>query len=82
MDSKALRLRLTDLPFQPFRINVADGRSFDLLHPDYAYITPGGRSIFITDDDDATVRIDLRMITSLEDVTFKNERSQQRRKAG
>lgn len=52
-------------PFQPFRILTADGRSYDVMHPEYLSQTPSGRLIMIGLPDDSSVRLDLLLVTGI-----------------
>jgi hypothetical protein len=38
-------------PFRPFAVRLADGRSFDVKHPDFIAYAPNGRELTIHDDD-------------------------------
>jgi Tfp pilus assembly protein PilP len=53
-------------PFEPFRIVTADGRSYDVRHPEYLGQTPSGRLITIGLDDDSTVTLDLLRVTGVQ----------------
>ena len=52
-------------PFTPFRIHLADGRSFDVEHPEFLAQTASGRAIIVTLPDDSFEIIDTLMVTSL-----------------
>ncbi len=52
-------------PFCPFDIQLADGRSIRVTHPELVLITPGGRTIVVAVADDAIEIIDLLLVTSL-----------------
>lgn len=34
-----VRLRLREIPFQPFRIVTSSGSTYDITHPDSVYVT-------------------------------------------
>jgi hypothetical protein len=36
-----MRALLHESPFRPFRIRLTDGRSFEIPHPDFAFLTAG-----------------------------------------
>lgn len=72
------RLR-AERPFKPFRILVADGRSYDVLHPELLAQSSSGRMIVIGLDDDSFVTLDLLLVTGIH-RNYKNGRSG--RKAG
>ena len=53
-------------PFQPFRVRLADGRSYLVRHPDFISIPmqPRGRNIAVHDDD-GPHWIDLGLVSEL-----------------
>jgi hypothetical protein len=53
-------------PFEPFRVHVADGRVFTVLHPEFMHQSPSGRMIYISTPDDSMVSLDLLLVTGLE----------------
>jgi hypothetical protein len=55
-------------PFRPFRIHLADGRSFDVEHPELLAQSPGGRVIALATSDHVIERIDLLLVVSLEEL--------------
>lgn len=68
-------------PFQPFRILTADGRSYDLVHLEYMGQTPSGRVIMIGLPDDSSVRLDLLLVTGVQEG-IKPRRNGSRRRTG
>jgi glutathione S-transferase len=38
-------------PFRPFHVRLADGRSFEVSHPDFIAYAPNGREPTIHDDE-------------------------------
>jgi hypothetical protein len=44
MNPEQLREQLVRRPFQPFRVRLKDGRTFDILHPNLGFAT---ESVFI-----------------------------------
>jgi hypothetical protein len=56
-------------PFQPFRIHMADGRSLDVMHPEFLAHTASGRTIMVAAPDDSFEVIDLLLVTSLEPLS-------------
>jgi hypothetical protein len=42
-----LRKLLRAAPFRPFRLHLADQRTFDVLHPEFVAIQPAGRWIVV-----------------------------------
>jgi hypothetical protein len=62
------RRALEARPFRPFKVRTADGREYEVKHPEAAWATPGGRVVFIAVDDDGAVAIDLLLATALDPV--------------
>ena len=50
-------------PFRPFSINLADGRSIPVNHPELLAL--GGRTIAVFEEPDAAEIIDLLLVTTL-----------------
>lgn len=71
-------------PFRPFRIHFADGRSFQINHPELVLRTPEGRrTIAVAAQRDAFAILDLMLVTSIEHVNGaepKKRRRQPRRR--
>jgi hypothetical protein len=53
-------------PFRPFTLQLADGRSLKILHPDFLFITPAGRTVIVAHEDDSFSIIDLLLVTEIE----------------
>jgi hypothetical protein len=55
-------------PFVPFTIHLSDGRSFDVPHPEWLWLTPGGRVAWVAHGPRGTRSdmVDLLHVTSLE----------------
>ncbi|MBW3543801.1 MAG: hypothetical protein KY476_26430 [Planctomycetes bacterium] len=53
-------------PFKPFRIHIADGRAFEIRHPEFLARFPSGRTMFVVTGDEAYEIIDLLLVTTLE----------------
>jgi hypothetical protein len=47
MQSQDLKANLKAQPFRPFTIRMADGRTFDVKHPDFLLLSPNGRTAFV-----------------------------------
>ena len=71
LNVKAIRERLSEAPFAPFRLCLSDGRRILVKHPDYVAV--GGSMVLVTDDDDNVQRIDSLHIASLDDVRQKKQ---------
>ena len=59
------RLR-EEKPFRPFRVLTADGRSYDVMHPEFIAQSPSGRMINIGLPDDSFATIDLLLVTAVQ----------------
>lgn len=47
MLSQELRAALQAMPFRPFTVRMADGRSFAVRHPDFLLVGPNNRTAFV-----------------------------------
>ena len=70
MDSEALRTALRAHPFRFFTICLADGRSFEVPHPEFAAMSR--RNVHVVREDGLFSILDVRLISSLD---FNAERS-------
>jgi hypothetical protein len=59
------RLR-EETPFKPFRILTADGRKYDVLHPEMMMQSASGRLIALGMPDDSFVTLDLLLVTGIQ----------------
>jgi hypothetical protein len=53
-------------PFRPFTIHMADGRTFDVPHPDFLSMSPSGRTVIIYHGDEHFSILDLLLMTEIE----------------
>ena len=53
-------------PFRPFTIRMADGRTFDVVHPDFVAQSQSGRTVIVTQPDDTYSVLDLLLMTELQ----------------
>ena len=67
MQRDQVRSLLAARPFQPFVVHLVDGRQFEVPHPEFAWLTPNGRSLFVSDERSRVDRIDTALVTSLSD---------------
>jgi len=51
-------------PFQPFRLNMADGRHLDVRHPDFIARSPQGRTVIVFKPDELFEVVDLLLVAS------------------
>ena len=74
MDSQSLRSRIDRRPFLPFRIHLSDGRSMEVKAPDWMWVIPPFRRVFIARPELGKGRhlpiedIDCLHITSIEEL--------------
>ena len=62
-------------PFKPFTLRTGGGREYHVPHPEFMFIAPPGRTIFVVDQDGAAELIDLLLVESLH---FNNRRRPRR----
>lgn len=57
-------------PFQPFRVRMADGRSFEIKHPEFMYVPPGrnARTFVLTSDEGLMEWFNILLVTSVEQM--------------
>lgn len=67
-------------PFQPFVINLADGRELPVVHREYLSMAASGRTIYVTQPDDTFNIVDLQLVTDLELTKGQNGASRRRKK--
>ena len=52
-------------PFRPFTIRLADGRAYEVPHPDFLSYSPSGRTIIVHNLDESYGVLDLLLVTDL-----------------
>lgn len=55
-------------PFVPFSLRTGDGERYHVPHPEFAMLSPGGRTFSVYVTDETTVQLDVFLITALEKV--------------
>ncbi len=65
MTSETIRGIIRATPFRPFRIFLADQRTIDVKHPEFASIAQTGRDLFVHQPDGETERINTLLIVSI-----------------
>ena len=65
MTHEQVRKARDTAPFRPFTIYLSDQRRFEVQHPDFVWVVPGGRTIGLADQHGAVEIIDLVHVTSL-----------------
>jgi hypothetical protein len=67
-------------PFQPFKMNLADGRSLGVMHPELLAVNEGGRTVIVvTGDENLYEVVDLLLVTSLEVLNGQMKSHKKRR---
>jgi hypothetical protein len=66
MTIQEIQRLLSAQPFDPFRVLVADGRTYDVRHPENIAMGGKGRLIAIGLDDDSFVTLDLLLVTGIQ----------------
>jgi len=74
MTTEQFRSTLRLQPFKPFTIRMADGRTFDIAHPDFVAQSPSGRTVVVFQADESYNLLDLLLMTEVE-VHSSNGRS-------
>jgi hypothetical protein len=69
MLSEALREHLRAVPFEPFVIQMNDGRRFEVPHPDFAAINRGGTHFVAFRENDTAVILSTLLIASIEPLS-------------
>ncbi len=65
MTAEQVRRTREKAPFKAFTIHLSDQRRFEIPHPDFLWVMPGGRTIGIADETGAAEIVDLVHVTSL-----------------
>ncbi len=68
MQSDQLRNVHRAKPFQPFRLHLVDGRTFDVPHREFLSQSPRGRTVVVyhTESPDTCSILDLALVTEIE----------------
>jgi len=66
MTTDQFRATLRQLPFRPFAIRMADGRTFEVAHPDFVAQSPSGRTAIVFSSDESYSVLDLLLMTEIE----------------
>ena len=65
MTAEQVRHSRDQAPFKPFTLFLSDQRRFEVKHPDFLWVMPGGRSIAIAHENGAAEIIDLIHVACL-----------------
>ena len=66
MTIEQLKLAHSAVPFRPFTIRMADGRTFPVTHPEFMSRSKSGRTVVISNDDDSSSILDHLLMTEIE----------------
>jgi hypothetical protein len=67
MSADELRRLLNAVPFRPFTVSLPSDKPFRIPHPDFALVTPNGRTMIVAQEQsDAVDILDVPLITRLE----------------
>jgi hypothetical protein len=66
MTTDQFRAMLHRQPFQPFTIHMADGRAFEVMHPDFVAVSQSGRTVIVTQPNEDFSVLDLLLMTELQ----------------
>ena len=80
MTSDDIRDMLRAKPFRPFQLNLADGDSVQVVHPDFAIISPNGETVVAYTRDNHMKMIDVMLIASIEHVNGRARRPHKKRR--
>jgi hypothetical protein len=85
MTIEQLILHHSRQPFKPFRLSLADGRTFEVPHPEVLArpVKVGekyGRTITVYDDDGLAHWIDLLMVVSIDEIGRNGHATPRRRR--
>jgi hypothetical protein len=83
MHSDEIRSRLKAKPFEPFTINMVDGRMFKVRHPEFLHVFPGMErtAVLGIPEEQAHEIIDLLHVAPLT-AAEENGQPKRRKKAG
>ena len=56
------RTLLRERPFRPFRVYTTDGTPIPVWHPDFAYLSPDGRTLFVYQQDYSFNMLDVPLL--------------------
>lgn len=76
MTSDQVRTLHQAKPFAAFTLHLADGEKIPVKSPEFMWITPGGRTVFVSQGDEKVSIIDLLLVTQL---TLGNGRTLRRK---
>ena len=67
MIAEGIKNLLAASPFRPFTVYMASEKPFKIPHPDFALLSPRGKTLFVAHDhDDAADILDVALIARIE----------------
>ena len=66
MHREQLRGLMTAQPFRPFTVHLPEGRQVQVVHHDFALLSPDGRTLLAYGPDSSFNMIDVMLIASVE----------------
>ena len=75
MKSETLQHLIAANPFQPFAINLADGRALRVPHRDFVSPSPNYRMVTVWREDDSCDIVDLMLVIGFNVKPHRNGRS-------
>ncbi len=73
MISSDIRMALKREPFEPFFLHLADGRKYEVKHPDFASVSPGGGTVLLYETIDKGRFINTSQISTVEPINFSED---------
>jgi hypothetical protein len=66
MTADQMRTAREAIPFRPFTIHLAGGRTLHVPHRDFVSQSPGGRTVIVYEPNEAFSIVDLYLVTELQ----------------
>jgi hypothetical protein len=80
MTGKDVRRIYEATPFEPFRVQMANGKSVDVPHPEFIRVSQGGHRLIVEHSDETFELIDISLVTSLETLPKNGSKRARSRK--
>ena len=80
MTKEQIRSLYNAVPFEAFRVHMANGRSVDVPHSDFMPLSPTGRRLIVDKPNDSFEVIDILLVTSVETFPKNGAKSRRRRR--
>jgi hypothetical protein len=69
MTPDKVRAYLNADPFRPFVLRLPSGKTVDVPHPDFAAISPQGRTLVVLHEDETESVVDVMLVEAIETRT-------------